>query len=100
MTNLEINRRLALAIGYAPEDIDVDALGVSVMRDGSWIIFDHQDVRTIYPLAEHFKIMPRWSKAPGCWETYNEHGAPEIVHTNPRTCTALALIEAGERGLL
>ena len=101
MTNLDIDRRLALAIGYRPEDVRViDGVHVQVNRHGYWNDFHYQAAGVIYPIAEKFKMMPRWSKAPGCWETYNEHGAPEIVHTDPRTCIALAVIEAAERGLL
>jgi hypothetical protein len=104
MKDLEIDRRLALAIGYAPEDVSDSHFGcdevIRVRRPGCWLVFDHRRADVIYPIAEHYKLMPRWSKVFGCWATYDEHGVPEIVQTDPRTCIAIAVIEAADRGLL
>jgi hypothetical protein len=96
MTNLDIDRRLALAIGYRPEHVSTIFDCIKVWHGGEWITFNHQHAHTIYPIAEHFKMMPRW--AASGWLA--GQGYATVRHTDPRTCIALAVIEAAERGLL
>ena len=102
MTKLEIDRRLALAIGYAPEDIDELCGSVRVLRNGAWQWFDHQQEHTIYPIAEHFKMMPMPRVRNGTWCIFISGGLNPVFyeHTDPRTCIALGIIEAVERGAL
>jgi hypothetical protein len=110
MTNLEISRRLALAIGYAQEDVKTDEYGfVFVQRvnpkgDWEWWRFDHEHADTIYPIAEHFKMMPVWNTQYKQWtiaKVAPRGSMPSVVlNDDPRTCIALAVIEAAERGLL
>lgn len=114
MTNLEIDRRLALAIGYAPQDVcavSSEAVYVRRTRGDSptqlsyshWQRFDHQDTGTIYPIAEHYKLLPSWRWGDGGWKIQHfdgKGGEIKVVHANPRTCIALAVIEASERGLI
>ncbi len=103
MTNLDIDRRLALAIGYAPEDVQVSPGGtrVFVRRGVHWSIFGHQYEHTIYPIAEKFKMMP--CHTGNSWRVFlylKKQGVSFVEHTDPRTCIALAVIEAADRGLL
>lgn len=104
MTDLEIDRRLALAIGYAPEYLLEQSGGLVVWRGSSWFWFSHQQPRTIYPIAEHFKMMPQWNTQYNQWTialVAPRGSMPSIVfHDCPATCIALAVIEASERGLL
>jgi hypothetical protein len=101
MNHTDINRRLALAIGYRPEDV----LAGYVYRQneclgrGLWRAFDYRDLETIYPIAEKFKMFPLWDALNRGW-----YVPPAIVqkalHDCPRACIALAVIEAKDRGLL
>jgi hypothetical protein len=103
MTNLEIDRRLALAIGYRPEDIWARQGLVLVWFNYSWEVFDYREARTIYPIAERFKMMPKWSNVWRNWQVVIPEGSRLVqyqMHEDPRTCSALAVIEAAERGLL
>jgi hypothetical protein len=109
MTNLEIDRRLALVIGYAPEDVRVvcgDLFVRRVTRGDSktqlsysaWERFDHKDPGTIYPIAEKYKLMPVWLRNSKEWAVYKtQHW---VYHNCPRVCAALAVIEAKESGIL
>ena len=104
MTNVEISRRLALAIGYAAEHVDVQWGAVRVFHNKCWYVFDHRDERTIFRIAARFKIFPQWNTQYNQWTIANvapRGSMPSIVlHDCPRTCSALAVIEASERGLL
>jgi hypothetical protein len=108
MTPTEISRRLALVIGYAPEDVCLQEYRdskVLVRRHSSgwWWVFDYQDVEVIYPIAEHFKMMPVWLQLPNTWRNFlflKNRKIRFVDHTDPRTCIALAVIEASEMGLL
>ena len=104
MTPLEIDRRLALAIGYRPEDVQVRPGGrVFVRRSGIWMWFTHLDECVAFRIAEHFKMFPQWSSVWGNWRVAIPDSSRLIqyqMHTDPRTCIALAIIEAAERGLL
>jgi hypothetical protein len=103
MTNLEIDRRLALAIGYQTEDVEASVAAVFVRRcwrgpDSAWWLFDHSALDVIYPIAERYRMMPQW------WPNSMAFGIQQpgvfAWHTDPRTCIALAVIEAAERGVL
>lgn len=108
MNNVEINRGLALAIGYRPEDIWVHHSGaVEVTRRtkieaGHLVLthwFDYMDWRVIGPIAEKYKLMPCADQRGGAWHV--KSGYFLLANsTCPRACIALAVIEAAERGLL
>jgi hypothetical protein len=104
MTNIEISRRLALAIGYRPEHVSTIFDCIKVWHGGEWITFNHQHAHTIYPIAEHFKMMPVWNTQYNQWtiaKVAPRGSMPSIVlNDDPRTCIALAVIEAADRGML
>ena len=60
MSPLEIDKALALAIGYSPEHVKVvDGVVIvnrpcSLFRTQFWSSFDHTDAKTIWPLAKHY----------------------------------------------
>lgn len=104
MTHTEISRRLALAIGYRPDQIDVEHRTVRVKWDGVWYRFNHLAWRDIGPIAARFKMFPHWNTQHNMWTISKI--APRglmptiVLHNCPATCIALAVIEASERGLL
>jgi hypothetical protein len=107
MTNTEIDRKLALAIGWKPESIsDVE------LQDGSIIVmviknpclryrFSHQGPTVILPIMERHDCFPH-KLANGEWVSnfQNMPGVAAGVHTNPRTAAALAVIKAKDMGLI
>lgn len=102
MNNTEISRRLALAIGYGLDEVSPSHFGdtevIRVRRPGYWAIFDHLEWRTIGPIAARYKMFPKWCPVYEWWELYVD---PRWVKNNcPATCSALAVIEASDRGLL
>lgn len=72
----DLSRRLALAIGYAPEDVRVRKsllLGYVCdvwTRQGAirnwWRRFDYRDPVVIWPIAEHFDCFP-WKNGGTHW---------------------------------
>jgi len=72
MEKIEIDRQLALAIGYLPEHVreyvSWDGPEIRVMRptlhaeldyqDGCWFTWNHLDSTIIWPLAKHYKCFP------------------------------------------
>lgn len=103
MNHTDINRRLALAIGYRPEDVVVSGSIVNVIRRGQGyvdcITFDYRDARTIYPIAERYGVFPSPDKRGGAWHVKSGYFLVANHHC-PRACIALAVIVAKERGLL
>lgn len=96
MTDTEISRRLALAIGYGPVQVKVIDGLVHVDRFGFWEHFDHRDERTIFRIAARYNMFPCCAND-GKWTAF--HGT-YVYNDCPATCIALAVIEASERGLL
>jgi hypothetical protein len=104
MTPAEIDRNLALAIGYLPECVSMLIQGESiilVLNDGILRIFSHQDPTVILPIMERYECLPHklWNDE---WVSNFEDmpGVAAGVHTNPRTAAALAVIKAKEMGLI
>ena len=97
MTNTEIDRKLALAIGYAPEDITVTRFGTYVRRGHGYYIFCHDAPDVILPIMERYEMIVNfYTKA--AWMQIKR--APVIFENNPRTAAALAVIKAKEMGLI
>jgi hypothetical protein len=105
MTNTEINRKLALAIGYLPEHIIASRYGVYVRRNTGGgqelYTFHHQNPTVILPIMERYEITVFLLKNRD-WSAflYINGTITEGRHTNPRTATALAVINAKERGVI
>ena len=105
MTNIEIDRNLALAIGYLPDDVVLLVRKrhtfISVRHGFVWVPFSHQDPSVILPIMERHDCFPH-KLANGEWASYFESmpGVAQGAHTNPRTAAALAVIKAKEMGLI
>lgn len=105
MNDLEISRRLALAIGWAPDNIRVsrDAVYVGMLFDVTyWWAFDYTDCEVIWPIAERFNAFPeldcgtmqRWSAR--CWAPDGRYQI-QIADTAAKA-TALAIIGGQSNG--
>lgn len=105
MTDFEIDRRLALAIGYRPKDVQIEC-GVVYVRlkfefGDLWKRFDHADWLVASPIAEMYDLFPvrltdgKWSRvvcgpAPAFLLT-------DIIESTPQRCIAVAALCALER---
>ena len=104
MTDTEIDKRLALAIGYLPEHVRFCREGIEVARryGGSpsmfmqpWFLFSHTDWRTIGPIAERYDCFP-WATEDGRW--FVVAGARRtIIEKTPQRAIALAVIAKLEK---
>ncbi len=99
MPNVEISRRLALAIGYRPQDVLVRVGSlVAVQHNGWYRPFDHRDERTVFRIAARYGMFPQWDANRQCWLV--QRRLLSTWSADAITCIALAVIEASERGLL
>lgn len=66
MTDIEISKALALAIGYLPEHVRVVDWGnggfvgsfITVMHGRIWRTFDYRQPHTIFQIAERYNCFP------------------------------------------
>jgi hypothetical protein len=90
MTDIEIDRALALAIGWRDEPNKMrvsNVFGLQVWI-GYWANFSHRDWNVIVPIAEKYDFFP-WKDCRGDW--VNKH----YQHTTtPQKAIALAVIGA------
>ena len=104
MTNTEIDRKLALAMGYLPEHVaethGAGRICIDVKRGKRWHVFSHQDPTVILPIIERYDCAPYFVRKE--WHAYlGDHPtATNCRHTNPRTAIALAVIKAKDMGLI
>ena len=94
MNDLEISKRLALAVGWPAEDItdNFDPPQVFTPLVG-WRVFDYRDWNVIGPIAERYKCFPRWSNFVSGWRTDFSFGIVCPSDT-PQKAIALAVIGA------
>lgn len=100
MTDLELSKALALAIGYAftdvyyhgPLDIELrDKCVIHVQHEGKWRDFDYRDWNVIGPIAEKFDCFPTqgvW----GEWHSSYRQCAGSVQAGTPQKAIALAVI--------
>ena len=107
MTDLEINRALALAIGWREEQIRAwrgDDTYVQVLDGVLWRHFHHKYASIIWPIAERFDCFPekvhgeRSDDGAWCAWVPEPQGNETKYHDNPATAVAIAVIAAcGEK---
>jgi hypothetical protein len=92
MTDLEINKALALAIGWNLEHLKVtDA--VFARWDGYWRVFDHRDWDVIGPIAERYDAFPMVTAYHADqWAIVTDK--VEVFADTPQKAIALAVIGA------
>ena len=101
MSPLEIDKALALAIGYLPEHVKAGKNSVMVYREyassntafswGTWLLFSHADPTVIWPLAKHYKCFPSDSAIDhGRWwaRSYEKN----VYADTPEAAVAMAII--------
>jgi hypothetical protein len=93
MTDIEIDKALALAIGYKLFDVKFhhDMWAVLVYK-GSWRVFSHRDWNVIGPIAERYNMFPY--RAFGWWSVAG-YGQPSSQ--TPQKAIALAVIERAKK---
>jgi hypothetical protein len=96
MTDIEIDKELALAIGYKLFDVKFhDDMWAVVVYNGSWRVFSHRDWNVIGPIAERYNAFPIQS-AKETWSACVGDGSDlwvDHIHT-PQKAIALAVIGA------
>lgn len=97
LTDLEISKALALAIGWHKSQVHWFTYGVYIQRqeNGCWVVdaFDYRDWNVIGPIAEKFDCFPRWNGA--SWESV---GLTDYVYANtPQKAIALAVIQGAKK---
>jgi hypothetical protein len=97
MTNLEISKALALAIGYPRSYVNVlgepKQVWVQTLKGYAWSIrvFDYRDWNVIGPIAERYNLFP-YKASDGLWFVQNP-ALFELTDT-PQKAIALAVIGA------
>jgi hypothetical protein len=89
MTDLEISKRLALAIGWPELNIRVSTLTGKLLvldeADGAeWRFFDYHDWNVIGPIAERYGCFPQeyqgmWTADFDCYETPQKAIAMAVI---------------------
>ena len=104
MTDAEISRRLALAIGWRDDQNDPDVViefdckdfgqtaKCKVWFDASWREFDYRDPAVIWPIAERFNCFPMASLRGWC----SYFDCTDITADTAAKAVALAVIKAHE----
>jgi len=113
MTNLEIDKALALAIGWTAEQMKIYSNDTVWLKDPNsaklfkdeipflpWRKFSHKDPAVIWPIAERFAAFPYplpypIGGKPEKWDVLliNDYMPGLSVSDNPATAVALAVIE-------
>lgn len=95
MTDAEISRRLALAIGWKAEDFMCSDPVVIKDENGWWRRFDYRDTAVIWPIAERFNCFPV-AGTPGVWVAYFDRTNTYAEAATAAKAVALAIIKAHE----
>jgi len=106
MTDAEISRRLALAIGWPNDSVYTytsPESGCQVWRmDGVWCRFDYRDPAVIWPIAEHFGAFPMKNAKGNGWVAITEEawlsGKEFAFEKADTTAKAVALAVIAAKG--
>ncbi len=97
MTDIEIDRALALAIGYKLFDVKFhDDMWAVVVFRGSWRVFSHKDWNAIGPIAARYNAFPVLFDGNPKWysNTWTGTRLHEEFADTPQRAIALAVIGA------
>ena len=109
MTNLEINKALALAIGWKRDALYINYYGAlqidisnATERYPMRVLFDYRDWNVIGPIAERYEAFPLISDSkPGIWFTrvrnQNRLQVPFAYADTPQKAIALAVINGANK---
>lgn len=104
MTDQETNRKLALAIGWRPEDMRSTPHDLFLMDRSrgpyfhAWEVFNYRDWRVAGPIAQRYDCFP-FNSGNG-WCAYAESVSRSVYSDTPQKAIALAVIAAHEAGQL
>lgn len=94
--SLDIDRRLALAIGWRPEQMRVIHGSLHIYYDPAnqydWRLFRHKDPAVIWPIAERYDCFPAYDPVKKDWAAYTQESKRMSYDINPATVVALAVI--------
>lgn len=95
MTDLEISKALALAIGWPRTSIAIhgDMWEVMVLVEPNpfgWRVFDYEDWNVIAPIAAKYDMFPHKSDTQGWWFP---HKHTTVFADTPQKAIALAVIQ-------
>jgi hypothetical protein len=96
MTDLEISKALALAIGWTPGRMFVVEGKLRIPRNEkqwSWQVFDYRDWNIAGPIAEKYNCFPTKLEALELWGSNIGNKRAEFGYT-PQSAIALAVIGA------
>lgn len=103
MTDAEISRRLALAIGYKPKQIRIEKRNVLVWNKQTipgfefigWHKFDYFDPTVIWPIAERFDCFPSMWEGEGAkaWDVWIDADERFVYAETAAKAVALAVIK-------
>lgn len=112
MTDAEISRRLALAIGWSEKEDDPDVIRMGTLHDPEihtyvwhskeWVLFDYRDPAVIWPIAERFKCFPDWfsaldDDAEDEWSAWDDTHECFVYADTAAKAVALAVIKSKEQ---
>lgn len=105
MTDQEINRKLAQAIGWKPKQIEISngevLVRLDLTRRWDWTslrVMNFMDWRVIGPIAQRYDCFP-FGNGNG-WCAYAESVSRSVYSDTPQQAIALAVIAAYEAGVL
>ena len=89
MTDTEISKALALAIGWKPENVLPNEVNQVVMQcwiyvGYEWRVFDYRDPAVIWPIAERYncfqkRMITEWSVIRFDMQTYGDTAAKAVA---------------------
>ena len=96
MTDLEIDRALALAIGWREEELN--AYGVLFAWCGNeWRAFSHKDWNVISPIAERYDCFPLKTSTDEWGASINSTPWDRVYADTPQRAIALAVIQGAKK---
>lgn len=101
MTDHKINRKLALAIGYAHQQVRSMSDGSMIVMHtpGMWHKFSYMDWRVAGPIAQRYNCFPSLT-IDAKWRARGIGGGSGAVVDTPQLAIALVVISARERGMM
>jgi hypothetical protein len=97
MTDLEISKALALAIGWTTVDALFYGDAVAVGTGSNWRRFDYRDWNVIGPIAEKFNCFPSCNGLSKTWwppRVVKGKDVGHIMQDTPQKAIAMAVIGA------
>ena len=94
MTDLEIDKALALAIGWNGNCVrNIGEVVILYTKQYGWRVFSHRDWNVIAPIAERYNCFP-FEDAFGRWFSDIGTNGKKVGSYSPRKAIALAVIGA------